>query len=241
MKKALIGIAALAALFAKPALAADLPLKAPPPPGWSWSGCYVGGQFGGSFGYLISQDVGNAAGVAYAPGGFAQQLFHNNPTGYFGGGQVGCNFQFGQYVLGLEGDIGEMHLSGSALDPGSANTRVGIGSGVYGDVAGRIGLAFGSSLMYIKAGGAEYNGRETFSTTAAGFVSNSNVGTFTGYTLGGGLEYHLVGNWTAKLEYLHYEFNAKGNNFNVTAAGGPFVFSAFLRIDTVKVGLNYKY
>jgi outer membrane immunogenic protein len=52
MKKRLF-IAAVAALVATPALAADMLLKkAPPqprPPAWTWTGFYVGANFGGGW------------------------------------------------------------------------------------------------------------------------------------------------------------------------------------------------
>ena len=54
MKKILLAGVALSALVAGPAMAADLPVRAPayksPPPVityYSWTGCYVGGHVGG--------------------------------------------------------------------------------------------------------------------------------------------------------------------------------------------------
>src|ERR1700683_5668168 len=44
MKRSLFGITAIAALVGTPALAADIPLKAPPPQpaAWTWTGFYLG-------------------------------------------------------------------------------------------------------------------------------------------------------------------------------------------------------
>ena len=51
MKRFLLGSVALAAMIAAPAMAADMPLKAPPPVAvWSWTGCYFGAQIGASTG-----------------------------------------------------------------------------------------------------------------------------------------------------------------------------------------------
>jgi len=52
VKKLLIAGAALAALIGTPALAADMPLKAPLPaaPAWSWTGFYLGLNGGGAWG-----------------------------------------------------------------------------------------------------------------------------------------------------------------------------------------------
>src|SRR5205085_11796897 len=57
MKKILLGSAALVAMFAAPAIAADVPARAPvykaPPPMeavFIWTGCYIGVNAGGIFG-----------------------------------------------------------------------------------------------------------------------------------------------------------------------------------------------
>lgn len=53
MHKALCGAVAAIALIGTPAFAADTPVKAPPPPPapvYSWTGWYVGGNIGASYG-----------------------------------------------------------------------------------------------------------------------------------------------------------------------------------------------
>jgi outer membrane immunogenic protein len=108
---------------AGPAGAADLPIKAPvvaPVPAWSWTGCYVGVNGGGTRGQnradlspagLYLSPVGaapppNAAGT----GDFASDIaalsnsYSMASNGWEAGGQVGCNAQWGMAVLGLEGD-----------------------------------------------------------------------------------------------------------------------------------------
>ena len=62
MRKLLLGVIAVAALVAGPALAADLrarPIyKSPPPvtPYFSWTGCYLGGNVGGAWAYKSVSD-----------------------------------------------------------------------------------------------------------------------------------------------------------------------------------------
>jgi outer membrane immunogenic protein len=65
MKKFLLGGAALIAMFAGSAMAADMPvkapvLKAPPPPPvvYNWTGCYIGGNVGGGWARVEHQQVG---------------------------------------------------------------------------------------------------------------------------------------------------------------------------------------
>jgi outer membrane immunogenic protein len=241
MKKLSLGTTAFAAVIAATAaVAADLPprqtYKAPimAPVAFSWTGCYIGGHAGGAWSHLNMTDVAGAAAFG-TPG----QTFSVTDTGFFGGGQAGCNYQTGQFVFGIEGDLGWMGVRGSALDPGTTSgITVGINDGLYGDVTGRAGVAFDQFLLYGKGGWAFFNGKETFSTTSPAFISNTDTGTFSGWVAGAGIEYHIWSNWSAKVEYLHYGFGSQ--TFNVLATGGTFPFKEKLNVDTVKVGLNFK-
>ena len=65
MKKFLLGSVGLAAMIAGPAMAADMPLKAPPPVAiFSWTGCYVGAHVGGKSSRADVHYGANVAGVA---------------------------------------------------------------------------------------------------------------------------------------------------------------------------------
>ena len=92
MKKFAYGIIGLAALVATPAMAADIPVKyvpAAPPPIFSWTGCYIGVHVGAGW------HVSDFAGGNVAASG----------VGAVGGGQAGCNLQWRQFVIGLEGEF----------------------------------------------------------------------------------------------------------------------------------------
>lgn len=113
MKKAALGIIAIAALIGTPALAADLALKAPPAPPPSWTGCYVDG--GAGYG-LWNQDhyvsftppiAGLTSTVTTTDGG----------RGWLGRVGGGCDYQLGgslsRWVIGAFGDYDFMGLNGS--------------------------------------------------------------------------------------------------------------------------------
>lgn len=240
VKKLIVVYAAIAALgFAAAANAADMAVKAPiykapVAAPINWTGFYIGGNVGAAWSHLTNTDVG-LGGVAFAAAGTAGQDFSVDKTGFLGGGQLGYNYQMNQWVFGIEGDIGWMGINSSVLDPGTAsNTTVGINSGWYGDVTGRLGFAFDRALVYAKGGWAFYNGKESFSTTA-GFTVGSGLSTFSGWTLGAGLEYMFAPNWSGKIEYQHFDFGTE--TFTLTPAGWPF--DEKLTVDTVKVGVNY--
>ena len=83
MKKLVLAGAAVAALIAGPAMAADLPVKAPPiVPVYDWTGFYVGINGGYSFGR--SETDFNFPGFPIVSGKF-------NLNGGLAGGQAGYN------------------------------------------------------------------------------------------------------------------------------------------------------
>src|SRR3981189_3887757 len=98
MKTFLVVGFTLGALIA-PAAAADMPLKAPPPPApvYSWTGCYLGGSAGSvwrrSDTTTISvADGGSGAGPAAAAGAIPT-VFSYGKNSWVGGGQLGCHYQ----------------------------------------------------------------------------------------------------------------------------------------------------
>src|SRR6188472_698066 len=107
MKKFLLAGVALAALSGS-AVAADLarPAYAPPPPMYSWTGLYWGVNVGYSWGRDKNQ---------WNLVGFGTVCESQKMDGVIGGFQSGYNYQFGQWVLGLETDIQASGQKGSSV------------------------------------------------------------------------------------------------------------------------------
>ena len=81
-------------------MAADLPVKAPvapPPPVLSWTGCYIGANAGGGWGAKDYFDP-----QAPIP---ENNLSGHRISGGVAGGQAGCDYQFGRWVVGLAGRL----------------------------------------------------------------------------------------------------------------------------------------
>ena len=163
-----------------------------------------------------------------------------NTSGFLGGGQVGYNWQASCFVFGIEVDGGYMDLGGNTLLTGTASgTRVGLKSGAYGDITGRVGVTFNRALFYAKGGYAVLENASTFSTVTGSFAGLTRHNTGSRLHARRRVEYKFAPNWSAKVEYLHFDF---GNNLNYTvfnAGGALLLFNQNLRIDTVKAGLNY--
>jgi outer membrane immunogenic protein len=217
------GCFAVAALVvAQNATAADLsvaPLyKAPPPamaPAYNWSGFYLGINGGGGWGHSNWDTSSDRVGLS---GGLV-------------GGTAGYNWQLGNAVLGIEGDIDWANLKGtnsSTLCPAGCSTS----DSWLSTVRGRAGYAFGGVLPYLTGGLAVGDIR----AATPGFAGASN--TSAGWTAGGGIEFALPGNWSAKAEYLYVDLGRF--NCGVNCNGLP-TDNVSMHDNVVRAGVNYRF
>ena len=276
MKKVLLASAALLS-FASLAQAADLPRKSVAPvaylpPAFTWTGFYAGVNAGAAIGAGGSRNGFTPSGAFLNPAAFpagSLGLLNNrgrDDTGFQGGGQIGYNMQYGQFVFGAETDIQYRDTSGNR-----SNGAVGIpfafggpapssvtftgrngGDNYYGTVRGRLGFAYDRALFYatggLAYGGSQDNQAATF-TNAAGaqtiFSGTRRSDTNIGYALGGGVEYAFTNNITAKAEYLYVDLSDNKNRFatsaNPLAAGYSFTSRGEDTFHVVRAGLNYKF
>ncbi|MGH6811695.1 MAG: outer membrane protein [Methylocella sp.] len=223
IRKFLVPAAALAATA--PAFAADLappPVYAPPVPLFTWAGLYLGGQIG----YGWGTDT-----LTVFPAGFGTNF---TPNGVVGGAHVGYNLQFNQFVAGLEGDVEGTGISRS-FSPGGVLYNTSIP--VQGSIRGRLGVAFDRALLYA-TGGAEFAGFNTSETGFPGFDQNST--TRTGWTVGGGIEYAVTGNWSIRAEYRYADFGHFADATPNTFGFGSFV-NRHETENAVRAGFSYKF
>jgi opacity protein-like surface antigen len=196
----------------------------------SWAGFYIGAHVGGEWSDLRVKDIDGF--TIAGPGAITKS--HN--TGVFGGVTLGYNLQRGPIVFGFEGDLGGMQTKQNPLlIESTSNAHVGIDDGFYGDVTGRLGYSWARTLLYAKGGFAFLDADRSFSTHLTGIVP-TGINTFTGWTMGGGIEYMINPAWSLKVEYLHFDFGHQ--DFSLTG-GNPAHFSETVEVDTVKAGVNY--
>jgi outer membrane immunogenic protein len=235
MKTTLIA-GAFAALCAVPAVAADMALKAPPvaAPAPSWAGWYLGAHVGGAWGSDPETTNDNNPVDAFTS-------YTQNVAGLFGGAQVGYNWQQGNIVYGLEGDLGGIGFDSTIARNNLVNVipfQTTTKSGWYGDVTGRLGTTFGSALIYAKGGYAYFGGDAGVNTVGAAFpIPTTSASHFSGWTAGAGLEYLLTPAWSVKLEYQHFGF---GNETSATTINTLCcTYTHKVAFDTAQIGLNY--
>jgi outer membrane immunogenic protein len=232
MKKLLLGTVALVALGATvPALAADLAArpytKAPAyaAPIYNWTGFYIGGHIGGAFGGNNS-----FAGVS-----------NNNDGRFLGGVQVGADYQFApNWVLGVEGQYSWLGSNNNSVAFTNLGTAYAFTNNerALGSVTGRLGYTWGPAMLYVKGGYAYSDNTQTLTSVGAPVAFTLDRGHRDGYTVGAGLEYMFAQNWSAKAEYMYYDFGS--SRFVTPVAFAPL--GSFRNDDhTVKVGLNYRF
>jgi outer membrane immunogenic protein len=249
MKK-LLASALFVVLGSATGLAADLPMKAmpyaAPAPVFSWTGCYVGVHAG--------------AGVMH------DTWTDQNGSGGLAGGQLGCNYQDGNWVFGAEGEgywSGMKATDASSRSFSNLTDQFAIGTGLSTDtstaknkydfsIAARAGIAFDRTLVYGKAGWVW--GQFDFLTTNTSPCCSLTGGPFLGTTaasdtlngllLGVGIEHALTNNWTVKLEYNYLKYGSKEltlthcDNDSIPACStGTNTYHADKQI--FKVGANY--
>jgi outer membrane immunogenic protein len=247
----LLGVAFGAVAAACPAMAADV----------RWTGPYVGGNIGYSW--------GNARGEVSAPGMTASGLpgsfpFSPKPDGVIGGGQIGYNWQANNsWVFGLEADLQgsaeKAHSNRSdpfSFDPGGEGATVGALSQAiearilwFGTLRGRVGALVQPSLLLYATAGLAYGGTSingsgsaTGGLTGISYAFNgSNVNL--GWTAGAGLEGILPNckGWTWKFEYLYVDLGSQSGTGNDAVFATVYSWNAKFTDNIVRVGMNYHF
>jgi outer membrane immunogenic protein len=212
----------IAVLVAGSAVAADMPVKAPPmvvAP--TWTGTYVG--FNAGYGWAQSNHTNPAIGVT--TGDF-------NLHGGLAGVTYGGNWQAGHVVLGFESDLDWAHINGV----GGVGVVCGVGCFTntkwLSTERMRAGWDFNGWLVYGTAGAAFGRVQALVGSTAC--VPGTCIEkTRAGWTAGVGVETMFWQNWSAKLEYLHYDL---GTDVMLATP-----ISVQERGDIVRFGINYHF
>jgi outer membrane immunogenic protein len=206
MRATTIGAALIGTIIAThAATAADIgrnpyPYTAPTYPGYSWVGPYLGVTLGYQWGSVSSSSA--------------------HPSGTTGGILGGYNWQTGQFVYGIEGDL---QLS----DANDTFASYKFSNPWFGTVRGRGGVAFNNILLYGTLGIAFGEGQ----VGQVGFGTESSASF--GWTGGLGLEVGLTPNWSARAEYLYVDLSDQ--HYFLTGVSNGFESNIF------RLGVNYRF
>jgi outer membrane immunogenic protein len=245
MKRILL-CATAAALLAGPAIAADIPVKAPlyrvPPPVPTWTGFYIG----------INGGVARMAGPSMTYQDLAVNVYfpatvHPSATSGIAGFHAGYNLQAtGNWLLGIEGDWDWTNLRNGASQnlvcAGPTRPQCHGVNLVFTDNAflqteanwlaslrGRVGYTWNQWLLYATGGVAwanlDFTTQVDCTNVAPSFcgggaqrIHTQFSNTRVGGVVGGGVEYKPASNWIFGIEYLYYRFD------HTNTAGGSWFF-----------------
>jgi len=222
----------------------------------------------------------SAAAPANAAVNGANWMYGEHRDSLIGGLQIGYDWQINRWLVGLEAAFQALETPGReksatrtiAITPGflpgyssvqtmSVLTRLdylGTATGRVGLLAtpsvllyGTGGFAFGRIEMSAAISGASVNSPTPFNAYSSGA---SLTETRNGWILGLGAEWMIAKNWSAKLEYVHYDLGSTSYTFRTTVTAGPggvpagttaytyrTVVSSHFNGDIVCLGINWRF
>jgi outer membrane immunogenic protein len=258
-----------------PATAADMPVKAPRmmagiASGWNWSGAYIGGAIGAKW----TGSRWSTISTADPPFAFstvdASSPRQFNPSGPRVGVYGGYNWQSRMWVYGVEFDVAYANKTADSVGipgctiqciigypgPGVDTSSVKMGSDA--SVRARIGYLATPSVLLYATGGVAWQQIQTsgfcqhsftdpqcqFSPpTPFDFETNSKL--LTGWTVGGGVESRVFGNWLLRGEYRYSNFGSFTDVFPFSPPGFPpgvdaLRYNLSVNMHIVTMGLAYR-
>jgi outer membrane immunogenic protein len=252
-----------ALLFAGPAVAADIPVKAPvkaPPPPlvpiFTWTGFYVGANVGGvterASGTSDFLDTASAPPFSANP-----QLNSFSNTRVIGGAQGGYNWQFSPWgVVGLEADWDFTNTgytfcrqtditSAACFDNGNGFETIQSQTKWFITTRARFGFLPTPTLLIYGTGGAAWGDVETNLTqnclvagcgatsTAISLSSLRTDDIKSGWAAGAGVEWMFAPHWTLRGEWLHIDLGTINNSLSTFGNSGAGSFSTTTTQTTV--------
>jgi outer membrane immunogenic protein len=245
MKTFVLTAVGLTVLAMTPALAADLPARAPVytkapaivTPIYDWTGFYIGINGGGASSrdcYTINS-AASASVIANSEG-------CHNATGGLAGGQVGYRWQMSSWVFGVEAQGDWADLKGSngsltAIIPYTNQTKVD----AIGLFTGQVGYTWNNVLLYLKGGAAVTDNKYSSFFTATGVEFNSATDTRWGGVVGTGIEIGFAPNWSVAFEYDHLFMGNPNINFPATNIAVGRSDNIRQDVDMGTVRINYRF
>ena len=181
--------------YAASVQAADVAAETPPI--YDWSGFFLGLNAGDGF-------SGDET-INIKPN-FQDKAGRIDLNGFFGGAQIGANWQSGNWVLGAEADLQLADIVDS--DKKTVDSLAFSSKGQidwFSTVRLRSGIALDNLLLYgtggLALGGVDYKVRTI--NDPSGAINWNDKYTATGWTAGAGVQWGFSANSSAKIEYLY--------------------------------------
>ncbi|MGP9813587.1 autotransporter domain-containing protein [Rhodopseudomonas sp. NSM] len=198
---------------------------------YNWTGFFIGGSFG---------MLNGRTDWTFQPGGTTTDPRF---AGAIGGGQIGYDYQFGKWVVGVEGALNATNANGARPCPSSVFFTCETNVSWMGTATAKLGYAlWDRSLWYVRGGGAFGDLKVTTTCNTGPFnplglpgcgenASRSRAG----WTIGVGSEFALSKNWTVRTETNYFDMGRERYetpNSTIDVKQNGFIST---------VGLNYRF
>jgi outer membrane immunogenic protein len=224
--------------------ATAMPFKAAPAAALprNWSGFYLGGHAGYGWGSDPRNDAvfGNKAPTALRT--------NVDSRGFVGGFQAGANWQWSDWVGGLELDLSATGIKGSTTNVSvdrSTSLTSSDAFNLLGSSRARLGYLVWPNVLLYGTGGLAWTRFEESATqpNSQGTTPSWRFGWVAGF---GGETRLMNTNWLVRLEYLHYDFGNSGSSAIAISGSGPSdqgfsQTSGRLTSDVIRTGLSFKF
>jgi outer membrane immunogenic protein len=203
------------------------------PPAPIWNGVYVGihgGHANADLGYTLLLDFGP----------YVENINHN-PSGWYGGGHVGVQRQWGRVVAGIEATYSALDLSDTKESTAIPGRFRQVDIDDLFTLGLRLGYAFDRWMPYVKAGYASAS-VDTVLYATGGAYPSATSGREDGWFIGAGLEFFCARGFTLGLEYNYVSLDLGDRSGLLTYDKKPFDYKDFdSDIHTVSARLSYKF
>jgi opacity protein-like surface antigen len=251
MTRAVLVGAAIAALAASQAMAADMtpvPATAAAPvyprastmeSTYDWTGFYLGGNFDYSRAKTDSTTINTATGGVDAAGSSTFANFH-------GGAQFGFDYTLpSRVVVGAQAEVstGDNNTTTFSNAAGTNVFSAQTKSVAIGAVRARLGYAISHVLIYGIGGWAwtEANATHTQLVGKSGKAVPGTIetvpGNLNGWTAGAGIGYGFWHNWDVFAEYRYTGYQSNSGNFLVSQRSTSWTTS----VSSIIAGLNFRF
>lgn len=229
-------VASLAVGLTVPAIAADMPVRMPIKapvvvPVVTWTGCYIGGNVGGGW---ATKEYTDPFPVPPDPAALGQ----HGADGFVGGGQVGCDYQFGHWVIGAQGMFEASDVKGQHSSVDVFTTRIPW----FATATARLGYTLDPAfLVYVKGGGAWVRDEERIFDVVTRLLEGTADVTRTGWTVGFGGEWQFAPRWSLFAEFNYMDFGKERTFFTPIPAGPAFPLDIRQTVQSALVGINFRF
>jgi len=167
--------------------------------------------------------------------------FDDETVSATGGILAGYNWQCGQVVYGIEGDVGFLDSGTSQADPLAPTARLSSDVNWMSTLRLRVGLARSDDVLFYFTGGlafADIDHKLSDPIIDGGFPK-TNSDLRVGWTVGGGVELTRSGNWGLRAEALYVDFGDKTETYSTTCCTASYGWHDDFWLG--RVGLTYRF